>query len=117
MLARFTQVDYDRELALVAIDASGPAPRFVGVARFIANPDHESAEFAGVVADAWQSRGVGRVLMQRLIASAKARGIARLEGAVLRQNANMIRFCERIGFVAHNDPDEPDQVNMMLELA
>jgi acetyltransferase len=116
MLARFTQVDYDRELALVAIDEAGPSPRFVAVARFIANADRESAEFAVVVADAWQKRGVGRVLMQRLIASAKARGIARLEGAVLKQNANMIRFCERLGFVAHDDPEEPEQVNMALEL-
>ena len=117
MLARFTQVDYDRELALVAIDASAPTPRFVGVARYIANFDRESAEFAVVVADAWQNRGVGRVLMQRLITSAKARGIARFEGAVLKQNANMVRFCERIGFVAHEDPQEPDQFDMVLELS
>lgn len=117
MLARFTQVDYDRELALVAIDQSEASQQFVGVARFIANADRESAEFAVVVADAWQNRGVGRVLMQRLIASAKARGIERLEGAVLKQNANMVRFCQRLGFVAHDDPQEPDQVNMVLELA
>ncbi len=117
MLARFTQVDYDRELALVAIDQSAPSPRFVGVARFIANPDRESAEFAVVVADEWQKRGVGRVLMQRLIACAKSRGIARLEGAVLKQNSNMVHFCERIGFAAHDDPQEPDQVSMVLDLA
>jgi acetyltransferase len=117
MLARFTQVDYDRELALVAIDETLPAPQFVGVARYISNPDHESAEFAVVVADAWQNRGVARVLMQRLIASAKARGLARLEGAVLRHNTNMVRFCDRIGFIAHDDSQEPDQVNMVLELA
>ncbi len=117
MLARFTQVDYDRELALVAIDQTSPAPQFVAVARYIANPDHESAEFAVVTADAWQNRGVARALMQRLITSAKTRGIARLEGAVLKQNTNMIRFCERIGFVAHDDPQEHDQVNMVFELA
>jgi acetyltransferase len=116
MLARFTQVDYDRELALVAIDESAPSPRFVGVARFIANFDRESAEFAVVVGDAWQRRGVGRVLMEHLIASARARGVARLEGVVLKENRNMIRFCERLGFVAREDPAEPDQVDMVLEL-
>ena len=64
MLARFTQVDYDRELALVAI-ARDPKEReaLVGVARYIANPDGESAEFAVVVADDWQRRGVAHMLM------------------------------------------------------
>ena len=117
MLARFTQVDYDRELALVAIIDAESAPTFVGVARYIANPDGESAEFAVVVADAWQAHGVGRVLMRRLIAAAKRRGLARLEGAVLRSNPKMIRFTEGLGFVTHDDPEEPEQVSMVLELA
>jgi len=117
MLARFTQVDYDRELALVAIVDTDTAPAFVGVARYIANPDGESAEFAVVVADAWQARGVGHVLMRRLIAAAKRRGLARLEGAVLRNNPNMIRFTESLGFVTHDDPNEHEQVSMVLDLA
>ncbi len=119
MLARFTQVDYDREMALVAIhDGAGEPPlrSFVAVARYTANPDAESAEFAIVVADAWQGRGVGRVLMQRLIDSAKRRGLSRLEGAVLRANANMRRFCEGLGFVTHDDPNEPEQVMMVLDI-
>jgi acetyltransferase len=116
MLARFTQVDYDRELALVAIDDADGRSTFVGVARYIANPDRESAEFAIVVADAWQGRGVGRVLMLRLIEYAKRRGLSRLEGAVLRSNANMRHFTEGLGFVAHDDPNEPEQVNMVLDL-
>ena len=93
MLARFTQVDYDREMALVAIhdgDQKPPTRTFVGVARYNANPDGESAEFAIVTGDAWQGRGVGRALMQRLIECAKRRGLSRLEGAVLRANANMV---------------------------
>src|SRR6185369_1640374 len=56
MLARFTQVDYDREMALVALVEASAGPKFVGVARYIANPDQESAEFAVVVADDWQGR-------------------------------------------------------------
>lgn len=116
MLARFTQVDYDRELALVAIEDRGGTPTIIGVARYIGNPDQESAEFAVVVADAWQNRGVARMLMERLIVSARKRGLKRLEGAVLRNNPNMIRFTEGLGFVAHDDPDEPEQVNAVLEL-
>jgi acetyltransferase len=80
MLARFTQVDYDREMALVAVAPDPGAPegeRFVGVARYIANPDGESAEFAIVVADDWQRRGVARGLMTRLDASARRRGFVR----------------------------------------
>ncbi len=116
MLARFTQVDYDRELALVAIDDADGRSTFVGVSRYIANPDRESAEFAIVVADAWQGRGVGRVLMLRLIEYAKQRGLSRLEGAVLRSNPNMRHFTEALGFVAHDDSNEPEQVNMVLDL-
>jgi acetyltransferase len=116
MLARFTQVDYDRELALVAIDDRAGTPEIIGVARYIGNSDQESAEFAVVVADAWQNRGVARLLMERLIACAKKRGLKRLEGAVLRNNPNMIRFTEGLGFVAHDDPEEPEQVNAVLEL-
>jgi acetyltransferase len=116
MLARFTQVDYDREMALVALADKGGTPEFVGVARYIGNPDHESAEFAVVAADAWQGRGVAWVLMERLIDCARKRGLKRLEGAVLRSNQRMIRFTEKLGFVVHDDPDEPEQVNAVLEL-
>jgi acetyltransferase len=118
MLARFTQVDYDREMALVAVhDQADGSTAFVGVARYIANPDEESAEFAIVVNDAWQNRGVGWRLMERLIECARRRGFARLEGAVLRSNANMRAFCEGLGFVAHEDSEEPEQVRMVLDLA
>jgi len=119
MLARFTQVDYDREMALVAVDGGTtrqPTRSFVGVARYNANPDGESAEFAIVTADAWHGRGVGRILMERLIDSARRSGLARLEGVVLRTNVNMRRFCEGLGFVTHEDRDEPEQVIMALDL-
>ncbi len=117
MLARFTQVDYDREMALVAIDEAGGAPVFVGVARYSMTPGGESAEFAVVIADAWQDRGVGRMLMGRLTACAKARGLRRLEGSVLRGNHAMLRFTAAFGFATHDDPDDPDVVDVVLELA
>ena len=117
MLARFTQIDYDRELALVAVADSGGEPSFVGVARYITNPDQESAEFAVVVADAWQGRGVARILMERLIACAQRRGLLRMEGAVLKNNYNMIKFTAALGFVAHDDPSASDQVTVVRDLA
>jgi len=89
---------------------------FVGVARYIANPDGESAEFAIVVADVWQRRGVARALMARLVASATRRGFARLEGSVLRANARMLGFVAGLGFGVRDDPEDPEQVVVSLAL-
>ena len=118
MLARFTQVDYDRELALVALAAQDRAPTqaFVGVARYIANPDRTSAEFAVVVADAWQRRGVARVLMRGLIVCAKRRGFERLSGTVLRVNEPMLAFVRSLGFSVEDDPEDTAQVCVTLAL-
>jgi len=120
MLARFTQVDYDREMALVAVaDVGHPHGHlvFVGVARYVANPDAESAEFAVVVADAWQKHGVARALVGRLVDVATTRGFARLTGTVLRANTAMIAFVRSLGFTIRDDPDAPDQVIATLPLA
>jgi len=120
MLARFTQVDYDREMALVAVaDVGHPHghPVFVGVARYVANVDGQSAEFAVVVMDEWQQHGVARALIERLVAVATKRGFTQLTGAVLRANVAMIAFVKRLGFTVADDPDAPDQVIATLSLA
>jgi acetyltransferase len=120
MLVRFTQVDYDRELALLALAPDPASPNremIVGISRYIANYDGESAEFAVVVTDAWQGRGVGRMLMERIIASAKGRGFKRIEGVVLRVNHGMLKFSEQLGFVVHDDKESPEQVTVSLALA
>jgi len=116
MLARFTQVDYDRELALVAVHEVDGKPSMIGVARYITSSDQESAEFAVVVADAWQGHGVGWSLMKRLIAGAKAGGLKRLEGAVLRNNHNMLKFTTALGFATRDNPEDHEQVTVTLEL-
>jgi acetyltransferase len=116
MLARFTQVDYDRETALVAVDESGAGRSIVGVARYIIIADGESAEFAVVVADAWQGRGVARLLMTRLVDCARARGLKRLEGAVLRANTRMLKFMADFGSTTRDDPEDPEQVIVTVGL-
>ena len=119
MLARFTQVDYDRELALLALapdPASSTGEKIVGISRYIANFDGESAEFAVVVTDTWQGRGIGRMLMQRIIACAKQRGFKRLEGVVLRANRGMLKFSEQLGFETRDNAEEPEQVTVVLAL-
>ena len=117
MLARFTQVDYDRELALVALTGKPGAEQIVGVARYVANPDRESAEFAIVVADVWQGKGLGRALMGKLIASAKRRGFRRLVGAILGINASMQKLVRTLGFRLRTDPDDAEQLLTELELS
>ena len=116
MLARFTQVDYDRELALIALGSVRRRESILAVARYVANPDHESAEFAVVVADAWQGRGLGRALMELLIARARARGYSRLVGNVLAVNAPMLGLAASLGFTHAMDPEDPEQIIVALDL-
>ncbi len=96
-LARFTQIDYDREMALVAIDPADGS-RQIGVARYVRLPDGVSCEFAVVVGDEWQGRGLGRCLMERLAAIARERGLRRMQGYVLTANRAMLELCGSLGF-------------------
>jgi len=116
MLARFTQVDYDRELALIALDGRRRGEKIVAVARYVANPDAESAEFAVVVADALHRHGLGPAIMRLLIACARKRGFRRLVGTVLATNAPMLAMIGRLGFEARPDPNDREQVIATLEL-
>jgi acetyltransferase len=104
MLARFTQLDYDRELALVALapDAGG----FIGVGRYAPNADGETAEFALTVADAWQCRGVGRALLERLCDCARAAGYGTLYGHILNANQDMLGLAKRLGFTRSSSDGE-----------
>jgi len=117
MLARFTQIDYHREMALVAVIKEGTSEaRMLGVGRYVINPDQQSCEFALTVADAWQQQGIGRELMLRLMQIARDRGIEVMEGEVLSNNSKMLRLCEKLGFRAVHNPDEPDVVSVRRHL-
>jgi acetyltransferase len=105
MLARFTQIDYDREMALVAIDPRGGAEREVAVCRYVRLPDGETCEFAVVVADAWQGKGLGSRLMKRLAQIARDRGMKSLVGFVLADNDGMLAMCRRLGMRIEADAD------------
>jgi acetyltransferase len=108
MLVRFTQIDYDREMALVATlpDAEGKEVQ-IGVARYVTNPDGESVEFALAVADDWQKHGVGRKLMSALIDCARAKGYRTVVGDVLSMNTKMFNLMTKLGFTIHPHPDDP----------
>ena len=116
MLARFTQIDYDREMALVAIDCPEGREREVAVARYIRLPDGHTCEFAIVVADAWQGKGLGPCIMRRLIDVARAAGLDVMVGQVLASNAGMLRMCEGLGFAIERDPADPLNRRAVLHL-
>jgi acetyltransferase len=97
LLARFTQLDYDRELALVALSAG----EFVGVGRFAPNADGRTAEFALTVGDAWQGKGLGRGLLERLCTAAKGAGYEALYGHILDANRDMLDLAANLGFVEY----------------
>jgi len=96
MLARFTQLDYDRELALVALDPE--SGEFIAVGRYAPNADGTSAEFALTVADEWQGKGVGSALLKRLCQAARDAGYRALYGYILAGNREMLELAHRLGF-------------------
>ncbi len=116
MLAKFTQIDYDREMALVALLEDGDGEQMVGVARIILEPGGREAEFAVLVRDAWQGRGVGAELLQRCLDIAKEWGLKKVNGIVLPENKNMLALGRKLGFAVRRDPDGGDYL-LSLELS
>lgn len=103
MAARMTQIDYDRELALVVHDAGG-AGRMHAIGTLIADPDGVSAEFALLVHQDRVRHGLGRHLLTQFIEHARRRGIEQIWGVVLVENRGMLALAHRLGFVARADP-------------
>jgi acetyltransferase len=104
MLVRFTQIDYHDDMALVAVRPNGASEEQIGVARYTTNLDRKSCEFALVVSDQWQGRGIAHHLMRDLMEIARDRGLDRMEGQVLSNNARMLELVESLGFEIRNDP-------------
>jgi acetyltransferase len=106
MVARLTQIDYDREMAFLATIDVGGVETEIGVCRYAVNPDGDSCEFAVVVVDDWQHRGLARKLMGVLIDAARDRGLKSMNGIFLSNNDRMLKFVQKLGFVLSNDPDD-----------
>jgi acetyltransferase len=109
-LVRLTQLDYARDLALIATVRQDGQEMEIGVARYFTNPDGESGEFALVVDDAWQGLGLGTKLMGRLVEAARERNFRALQGEVLADNLKMLRLADKLGFSRRQKPDEPGVV-------
>ena len=117
MLARFTLIDYDREMALVAlgsertVQADGSVletEQIAGVSRYVINPDQTSCEFALVVADAFSGRGIGTRLMLGIMDVARERGLSQIEGLVLVNNPAMLKLMRSLGFAVQSFAEDPD---------
>ncbi len=117
MLARFTLIDYDREMALVAVlrergtgeaGHEGERERVIGVSRYVTNPDRTSCEFALVVADEFNGKGIGSRLMQGIMDVARERGLREINGMVLANNPGMLKLMRSLGFSIHPYPEDPD---------
>lgn len=106
MLEHFTNIDYPNEMALIALVKDGQDERQIGVARYDLLENPQSAEFAIVVADEWQGKGIGTRLMLDLRSCAIAAGVTQLKATVLTENRRMYEFCRKLGFEVephHND--------------
>ena len=107
MLARFTQIDYDREMALVAVTRQDGRDVEIGVCRYVINPDGQTCEFALVVSDQWQHKAIGQRLMTSLLDAAREKDLKVMEGEVLAGNRNMLKLVESLGFSISTSPDDP----------
>lgn len=115
--ARLTRIDYDREMALVALrQRVGQAPGLCGVARFGHGFDRARAEFAIVLLRDATGIGLGSLLLRRLIDHARRQGIRELFGEVLRDNESMLKLCRAMGFTVRACPDDPGVMIATLPL-
>ncbi|UKJ73958.1 bifunctional acetate--CoA ligase family protein/GNAT family N-acetyltransferase [Azospirillum brasilense] len=116
--ARLTQMDYDREMGLVAV---GPDPEtgdtiMYGVVRITADPDNLRAEYAVMVRSDMKGQGLGYQLMNKILDYARSRGIKEVYGEVLRENTSMLGMCRALGFIRKENLDEPGVVEVRIEL-
>jgi acetyltransferase len=105
-LARLTQIDYDREMALVLEARSGrERDEILGVVRIAADPDNQRAEFAVTVRSDFKGHGLGTLLLRRMLDYAKERGIGEVFGDILAENTLMIALCRDLGFSLSQLPE------------
>ncbi|MHC1744556.1 MAG: GNAT family N-acetyltransferase [Syntrophobacteraceae bacterium] len=117
--ARLTQIDYDREMALVLASpdrSEGGEQELYGSVRIIADSENERAEYAILVRSDMGGKGLGKMLMQRIIDYARSRGIREISGQVLSDNIPMLRVCEKLGFTSKRDREDPGVVIVTLKL-
>jgi len=106
-LKTFTEPDSRNAVALIVLHSGESGEEEIGVARYVIDSDRANCEFAIVVADAWQKRGIGTRLMNALISHLQASGVKQISGSVLKSNSAMFKFIKQMGFSETSIPDDP----------
>jgi len=115
-IRRLTHLDWSREAALAAIVMLDETETIIGVARYAVDPGGEQCEFAIVIADAWQRLGIGRRMLEKLIAVARRRGLERMYGDTLATNEPMLALAHKLGFSVARHPGDTTLTRVTLEL-
>lgn len=111
MLDQYTQIDYDRQIAMVAIRNDGTdAEEMLGVARIIREADPRKAEFAVLISDPWHGKGIGAALLSRCLDIAKEQGIQEVWGIVLPENTHMLKLGKKLNFQIKRDPESNEYI-------
>lgn len=116
LIRRLTELDYQHDMAFIALSHEGGITREVGVSRYSLVPDGQSCECAVTVADSWQGKGLGTILMRNLIDFARKRGIGSMFSIDSNKNERMRELARDLGFERKQDPDDPTQVIHQLQL-
>lgn len=113
-LVRFTNIDYDREMAIVAELTEGGKKRLIGVARLTGDPERGSAEFAALIHDQFQGKGLGFKLTDRIIGIAQDKGFREIDGYISCENTRMLKVSEELGFTRVSTEDGVVKVVLAL---
>ncbi len=117
LAARLTQIDYDREMALVLADPGTPGQsKIYGGVRIAADPDGEKAEYAIMMRSDMAGQGLGPLMMQRIIDYSRDHGIQEIFGEVLRENRPMLKVCDQFKFSRKFNLDDPSVIEVRLKL-
>jgi len=116
LIHKLTEIDYQHDMAFIALAREDGATREVGVSRYSLAPDGQSCECAVTVADAWQGKGLGTALMRDLIDIARRRGIRSMFSIDANENERMRQLAHDLGFKREQAPDDPTRVIHQLVL-
>lgn len=115
ILARFTQIDYDREISFVGLDDEGDQERMLGVANILGDPDGKRGEFSVLIGDPWQGKGIGAKLLLQCLQIAQERGMETVWGTVLKENRYMLDLGKKLGFTVQPGED-PSEYKLTIDL-
>lgn len=116
LIRKLTELDYQHDMAFIALSREGGILHEVGVSRYSLAPNGQSCECAVTVADVWQGKGLGTILMRDLIDIARKRGIRSMFSIDANENDRMRELARDLGFKREQDPDDPTRVIHRLTL-